>query len=129
MPLGSARETSQPISAAPAVSFARMSKARAPASTIRLIHEDQETAGGKSAKPVPTMASAAAARKAPSGGSHLGKTVSVATNAEELSGDDQHTQDAVGQEAAPDMHFQVRIGTFRVHAVMIVCRCCVTTND
>ena len=129
VPIGSARETSQPISAAPALSFARMSKARAQASTIRLIHEDQETAGGKSAVPAPTIASAAAARKATSARTHLGKTLHVATHAKDLPGDDQQTQDAVGQEAAPDMHFQVRIGTSRVHAVMIVCRCGVTTND
>ena len=125
----SAQESSQPLPAAPAVTFARVSKGRPQASKIRLIHEDQETAGGQSAVPAPTIASAAVARKAVSAGTHLGKAVPVATNAEDLPGDDQQTQDAAGQEAAPDMHFQVRIGTSRVHAVMIVCRCCVTTND
>ena len=129
VPLGSARETSQPISAAPAVTFARMSRGRGQASTIRLIHEDQKTAGGQSAVPAPTIVSAAVARKASLAGSHMGKAVPVATNAKDLPGDDQQTQDAVGQDAAPHMHFQVRIGTSRVHAVKIVCRCCVTKND
>ena len=126
--LASARESSQPISAAPVGSFAKMSKARVPASTIRLIHEDPESAGGNSAKPVSTMASAAPARKALSAGSHVDKSVSVATNAEDFSGDDQHTQDADGQEAAPDMHFEVSIRTSCVHAQMIVCGCSFASN-
>ena len=128
VPVGGARETSQPISAAPLGTFAQMSKARVPASTIRLIHEAPESAGGNSAKPVSTMASAAPARKALSGGSHVDKSASVATNAEDLSGDDQHTQDANGQEAAPDMHFEVNIHTSCVHAQMIVCACSFASN-
>ena len=129
MLLASAQESSQPLPAAPAVPFARMSKACPQASKIRLIHEGQETVGAKGAVPAPTYVSAAAARKAASAGTHLGKTVPVSTNDEDVPGDDQQTQDAVGQDAAPDMHFQVRMCTSRVLAVMFVCRCCVTTND
>jgi len=127
--LVSGQETSQPLSAALAVPFARMSKGRAPASKIQLVHEDQETVGAKVAAPARTHVTAAAARKAASAGTHPGKTVPVSTNTEDVPGDDQQTQDTVGQDAAPDMHFQVRMCTSRVLAVMFVCMCCVTTND
>jgi len=74
---------------------------------------------------VNTMApktSAAPARKVPSGGSHAQKSsASVATNAEDLPGDDQQTQDLAGQEAAPDMRFEVSIRTCRGHAHIFLC--------
>jgi len=125
VPAGGARETSQPISAGPLGTFALMSKSRVPASKIRLLDEASD------ATMVNTMASkasAAPARKALSGGSHVDKSASVATNAEDFSGDDQHTQDADGQEAAPDMHFEVSIRTSCVHAQMIVCACSFASN-
>ena len=125
VPVGGARETSQPISAAPLGTFAQMSKARVPASTIRLIHEGSDST---MVNTMASMASAAPARKALSGGSHVDKSASVATNAEDFSGDDQHTQDADGQEAAPDMHFEVSIRTSCVHAQMIVCACSFASN-
>ena len=129
MLLTSTEGSSQPIAGAHAVTFARVSAGRAKPAKIRLIDEDQEAVGGNSALPAPPNVSAAAPRKAASAGTHRGKTVPVATNADDVPGDDQQTQDPAGQDAAPHMHFQVRIRTSRVHAVMIVCRCTVTKND
>ena len=59
----------------------------------------------------PPNVPAAAARNAASAGTQRGKTVPVPTNAEDMLGDDQQTQDAAGQAAAPHMRFQVRTGT------------------
>jgi len=125
-PAGGSREASQPLTAGPLSTFALLSKARGPTNKIRLIDAASD------ATMVNTMApktSAAPARKAPSGGSHAQKSsASVATNAEDLPGDDQQTQDLEGQEAAPDMHFEVSIRTSCEHAHMIVCACTCTSN-
>ena len=124
--VGGSREASQPIHAGPLGSFALLSRARGPTNKIPLID------GASDAAKVNTMApnsSAAPARKAPSGASHAQKmSASVATHAEDLPGDDQQTQDLEGQEAAPDMHFEVSIRTSREHAHMILCACTCTSN-
>ena len=123
---GGSREASQLITAGPLSTYALMSKGRVPTNKIALIDAASDAAIENT---MALKSSAAPARKAPSGGSHAQKSsASVATNAEDLSGDDQHTQDADGQEAAPDMHFEVSIHTSCVHAQMIVCACSFASN-
>ena len=89
MLLACAEGSSQPITAAHALTFARMSAGRAPPSKIPLIEEGQESVCGNRAPPAPPNVPAAAARNAASAGTQRGKTVPVPTNAEDMLGDDQ----------------------------------------
>jgi len=122
----SSREASQPIPVGPLTTYALMSKGRVPTNKIALI----DAASDAAIKNTMTLKSSAApARKAPSGASRKQKMpASLDTHAEHLSGDDQHTQDLAGQEAAPDMRFEVSIRTSRGHAHMILCACTCTSN-
>jgi len=98
-------------SPAHALPFAHVSSGRAALRKIPLIEEGQESVGGKRAPPAPPKVPAVAARNAVSAGSLRATTVAVSTTAENMPGDDQQTQDAAGQAAAPHMRFQVRTGT------------------
>ena len=98
-------------SPAHALTFAHVSSGRAAPRKIPLVEEGQESVGGKRAPPAPPKVPSAAARNAVSAGSLRAKTVAVPTTAENMPGDDQQTQDAAGQAAAPHMRFQVRTGT------------------
>jgi len=86
--------------------YAHMSTGRAAVrKKIPIIQDKEESVGGKRAPPDPLKAPAAAARNAVSAGSLRASALSVTTTA-----DDQQTQDADGQAAAPQMRFQVRTG-------------------
>ena len=102
------RETSLPIPEGTA--YAQLSRGRAPSNQIRQI----------SAAPDAVLAlqsSGSAARKTVSGASRTQKVrASLHTHAEDVPVDDQHTQDLAGQEAAPDMRFEVSFRTCRGHA-------------
>jgi len=107
------RETSQPIPVG--ATYAQLSRGRAPSNQIRQI----------SAAPDAVLAlqsSGSAARKTLSGASRTQKVLaSLHTHAEDVPVDDQHTQDLAGQEAAPDMRFEVSIRTCRGHAHIFLC--------
>ena len=114
----SSREPSQPIPVGP--TYAQMSKGRVPINQIRLIDAAPENT-------LALKSSAAPARKAPSGASRKQKMrASLDTHAEHVPVDDQQTQDLAGQEAAPDMRFEVSIRTCRGHAHIILCACTCT---
>ena len=107
------RETSLPIPEGTA--YAQLSRGRAPSNQIRQI----------SAAPDAVLAlqsSGLAARKTLSGASRTQKVrASLHTHAEDVPVDDQHTQDLAGQEAAPDMRFEVSFRTCRGHAHIFLC--------
>ena len=84
--------------------YAHMSTGRAVVrKKIPIIQDKEESVGGKRAPPDPLKAPAAAARNAVSAGSLRASALSATTTA-----DDQQTQDADGQAAAPQLRFQVR---------------------
>ena len=114
------RETSQPIPVG--VTYAELSRGRASSNQIRLIDAAPDAA-------LALQSSGAAAHKPASGASRTQKVrASLHTHAEDVPVDDQHTQDLEGQEAAPDMRFEVSIRTSRGHAHMILCACTCTSN-
>jgi len=123
--------------AAHALNFAHVSSGRAAPRKIPLVEEGQESVGRNRAPPAPPKVQTAVARNAVSAPSQRAKTVAVPTTAEDMHGDDQQTQDAAGQAAAPLMRFQVRRGTCHVdcvvecsvHAARIVCICIVSETD
>jgi len=67
----------------------------------------------------PSALQAAAARNAASAPFPRAKTVAARATAAASLGDDQQTQDAAGQAAAPRMLFQVRTGTCHVDCVVV----------
>jgi len=118
----SSREPSQPIPVGP--TYVQMSKGRVPINKIRLIDAAPDAAIENT---MALKSSAAPARKAPSGASRKQKMrASLDTHAEHVPVDDQQTQDLAGQEAAPDMRFEVSIRTSRGHAHMTLCACTCT---
>ena len=107
------RETSQPIPVG--ATYAQLSRGRGPSNQIRLIDAAPDAA-------LALKSSGAAARKAASGASRTQKLrASLHTHAEDVPVDDQHTQDLAGQEAAPDMRFEVSFRTCRGHAHIFLC--------
>ena len=125
-PAGGSREASQPIAGGPLSTYALMSKGRVPTNKIALIDAAPDAAIENT---MALKSSAAPARKAPSGASRKQKMpASLDTHAEHVPVDDQQTQDLAGQEAAPDMRFEVSIRTSRGHAHMILCACTCTSN-
>jgi len=107
------RETSQPIPVG--ATYAELSRGRAPSNQIRLIDAAPDAA-------LALKSSGSAARKALSVASRTQKVrASLHTHAEDVPVDDQHTQDLAGQEAAPDMRFEVSFRTCRGHAHIFLC--------
>ena len=124
-------------SAVGALNFAQVSSGRAAPGQLPLVETRQMSVGRNPAPAVPSVLQAGAARNAVSAPLQRAKTVAVPTTAEDMHGDDQQTQDAAGQAAAPLMRFQVRRGTCHVdcvvecsvHAARIVCICIVSETD
>ena len=107
------RQTSQPIPVG--ANYTELSRGRAPSNQIRLIDAAPDAV-------LALKSSGSAARKALSVASRTQKVrASLHTHAEDVPVDDQHTQDLAGQEAAPEMRFEVSLRTCRGHAHMYLC--------
>ena len=113
--------------------WAHLSSGRGAVRTkIPIIPDTAESVGGQPAPPDTLKAPAAAARNAVSAGSLRASALSATTTA-----DDQQTQDADGQAAAPQLRFQVRTGNvawqrwFSVRCMQpfVVCIRIVCAND
>ena len=124
-------------SAVGALNFAQVSSGRAAPGQLPLVEKRQKSVGRNTAPAVPSVLQAGAARNAVSAPLQRAKTVAVRTTAADIPGDDQQTQDAAGQDAAPRMRFQVRRDACHVdrevvcsvHAARFVCICTMCEND
>ena len=101
-------------SAVNALNFAQVSLGRGTPGQLPLVEKRQMSLGRNPAPAVPSVLQAAAARNAVSAPFPRAKTVAARATAAASLGDDQQTQDAAGQAAAPRMRFQVRRGTCHV---------------